>query len=86
MDQVEAIFDGAKRWLVMRRDAITTVCNLSSTPQSVPLDGVGCKNSSERVNQRMILASAAGCIVRDKEVELPPDAVAILAPATFVWR
>jgi maltooligosyltrehalose trehalohydrolase len=86
MDQVQANFDGGKRWFVMRRDAITAVCNLSSTTQPVPLDGVGCKNSSERVNERVILASAAGCIVRAREVELPPDAVAILAPATFAWR
>jgi maltooligosyltrehalose trehalohydrolase len=68
----EVTFGEAERapWLVMRRGPVVVACNLAERAQSIPAPGVG--------HAVLRLASAAGVVLHDDAVELPPESVAIL--------
>ena len=61
--------DEEGRWLVMERQAISVVCNLSPGVQTVVIrDG----------KHQILMASAPGVAVGEGGLRLPPDSVAIL--------
>lgn len=69
LDLVQTHFDEAARWFVVERGPITIACNLSATPQRVPL----------RAGKTMLLMASDNTIeVVNAGVNLPPDSVAIL--------
>jgi maltooligosyltrehalose trehalohydrolase len=72
MDSVCVRFDEEKRWLVVERGAIRVACNFSSCAQSVPLS-LGC--------HEILLASGIETKISSGNVQLPPDATAILKQA-----
>lgn len=73
LDQVQARFEEAARWLVCERGPISIACNLADHPQQVPL---------RPGNHAVKLTSAPATKLLDGAVSLPPDAVAILRSST----
>jgi maltooligosyltrehalose trehalohydrolase len=69
LEQVGVAYDEDARWLVVRRGALRIAANLSAERQSIPLHGTP---------KAMLLASAAGFVYRDGEIELDGESVAIL--------
>jgi maltooligosyltrehalose trehalohydrolase len=70
MDRVEARADDAQGWLVLRRGAVSVVCNLSDQPRDVPLGEAGPR--------RVLLASCEGVDVQGESVTLPPESVVVV--------
>jgi maltooligosyltrehalose trehalohydrolase len=70
LDAVQVGFDEEERWLVVERDPVIVVCNLSEREQRVPLP--------ERRAGELLLASGPPPKVGADAVELPGESVAIL--------
>ena len=70
-DDVRVRFDEQQRWLAMDRAATTVVCNLGEAAQRVPLPW--------RSAADVLLGSVPGLVATRGAIELPPDAVAVLA-------
>jgi maltooligosyltrehalose trehalohydrolase len=62
-------WDEAARWLVVARGTLRVAANLGAGRQWIPLDGTP---------KAMLLASAAGFVYRDGEIEIDGESVAIL--------
>jgi maltooligosyltrehalose trehalohydrolase len=69
LESVEVHFDESARWLVLARGPITVVCNFQSGAQTIPL-----RSGKER---RVLLASA-DVTLREADMRLPLESVAIL--------
>jgi maltooligosyltrehalose trehalohydrolase len=69
LDEVKTSYDESARWLVLYRGRIAVACNLSRERQGVPVDGRP---------DGVLLASTSGFVFRPGEVELEPEAVAIV--------
>ena len=72
LDLVDALCDEDVGWLRVDRGPVSTLCNLSSRPCSLPLPP-----SRPRT---LLLASAAAVEMTADQVILPPNSVAILGP------
>lgn len=69
LDLVNTRFDESARWFMLERGPITVACNLAGQAQRIRLrDGKHVE----------LLASDQPLAITDKELHLPPDAVAIL--------
>jgi maltooligosyltrehalose trehalohydrolase len=69
LDLVNVRFDESARWFALERGPITVACNLAGHSQRTPL----------RTGLHTILLASGGDVaVAEGEVNLPPDAVAIL--------
>ncbi len=73
LDRVRVSFDESEGWLVMRRDSVAAVCNLAAAAQRVP-HGIGGAG-------QILLASDNNVRLFADGIELPPDSVAVIAPA-----
>jgi maltooligosyltrehalose trehalohydrolase len=71
LDRADVQFSEERRWLAMRRGAITVACNLHAERQAIPLASPGA----------LLLSSSQDCLAMEHSVELPPDSVAILKHA-----
>ena len=69
IDRVCARLDEAEGWLVVKRGALTVACNFTTRPQAIP---IGPRS------ERIMLASDAGVKLADGNLQMPPDAAAIL--------
>jgi maltooligosyltrehalose trehalohydrolase len=67
--QVQVMYGGDARWLVVRRGHTAVACNLSRERQSVPLPGTP---------DGVLLASTPGFVFRDGFVEIDGESVAVL--------
>jgi len=66
---VKTCHDESAHWFVMKRHALSVVCNLAGHAQQIPL---------EMGPQRILLSSEQGVKIADGGVILPPESVAIL--------
>jgi maltooligosyltrehalose trehalohydrolase len=71
LDQVDVKFGENEKWLVLTRGSVALACNLRAELQALPIPFAGT----------LLLTSSEDCLLRGKIVELPPDAVAIVADA-----
>ncbi|HET7311234.1 MAG TPA: malto-oligosyltrehalose trehalohydrolase [Mycobacteriales bacterium] len=72
LDRVRCRWDAEDRWIVLYRDGIAVVCNLSGERLTVPVEGVPIG---------VLLSSAHGFVFRPGEVELESESAVIV---TFV--
>jgi hypothetical protein len=70
MDLIDIAFDEDARWLRVRHERVTVVCNLSAAPQSIPI--------ASGIPQCLAMASDIRIALEGSYVDLPPDSVAIL--------
>jgi maltooligosyltrehalose trehalohydrolase len=73
MHEVKITFDEAAQWLVMLRAPIALAFNLSAQRQTVALP--------EGAADQLLMTSEQGIVKHTNSIELPADAVAILAPS-----
>jgi maltooligosyltrehalose trehalohydrolase len=73
MHEVKITFDEAAQWLVMLRAPIALAFNLSAQRQTVALP--------EGAADQILMTSEQGIVKHTNSIELPADAVAILAPS-----
>jgi maltooligosyltrehalose trehalohydrolase len=69
LDHVNVRYDAERSWLVVDRDDVLVVCNLSSTDQTIPLNGD---------RRPVLLASKPGLRMDGGQLSLPAETVAIL--------
>ena len=70
--RTKVTFDSEARWLAMDRGSLRVLCNLGQGSQCFPLPpGSGLK-----------LSSSPSVAIRNSELTLPPDSVAIVEPAS----
>ncbi len=70
MEKVEVDFDEDARWLTVKRGNVQVACNLSSQSRQIPVSGE---------NNAVVLCSETAWVFSENSIELPEDAVAILA-------
>ncbi|HVE74611.1 MAG TPA: DUF3459 domain-containing protein, partial [Mycobacteriales bacterium] len=68
-DRVEVTFDEEARWLTVRRGRLAVACNLSPERQVVGLPAAP---------KAVVLASAAGFVFADGQVEIDGESVAVV--------
>jgi maltooligosyltrehalose trehalohydrolase len=72
LDRVKVAFDEQAKWMVVRRQQVEVVCNLSDDCQAIPIGGSGSRADKN------VLSSTADWRLRPGFIELPADSVAIL--------
>ncbi len=72
MERAQSQHDERDQWIILCRDRVTIIANLSGRTQTLPTD--------PRRPAEMLLASSSQVAVRDGGVEIPPNAVAVLGP------
>jgi maltooligosyltrehalose trehalohydrolase len=68
LDEVEANYNDAASWLVMKRRGVEVVCNLGEPCQEIPV----------QTSSREVICSAENWRLDQESIQLPADAVAIL--------
>jgi maltooligosyltrehalose trehalohydrolase len=77
MEAVQVRCDEGASWLTVERGALSVVCNLSDSPQTVPLAAAADGGPAGR---GILLASEEGTDMIDQRVCIPGEAVAIVGP------
>jgi maltooligosyltrehalose trehalohydrolase len=73
MERVAVAYDEQARWMVITRDPITVAFNLAERGQAVAIGGV---------RPRRLLMAPEGASLQSGALELGPDSVAIIGPAS----